>query len=85
MALGLRAHEGAERNDFPAAPACSLDGVKRQRLGDARRRLGSYQSRGEGEFAYAEELAEKHRQLAEVEAALAKDIDGIHEPGAIAA
>ena len=57
----------------------------RQRLGDARRRLGSYQSRGEGEFAYAEELAEKHRQLAEVEAALAKDIDGIHEPGAIAA
>ncbi|MCM2450290.1 lactate dehydrogenase [Agrobacterium vitis] len=47
----------------------------RQRLGDARRRLASYQSRGEGgEFAFAGELAEKHRQLAEVEAALAADV-----------
>ncbi len=31
------------------------------------------------------ELAEKRRQLAGVEGALAKDIDGIHEPAAIAA
>ncbi|MVA22693.1 lactate dehydrogenase [Agrobacterium vitis] len=47
----------------------------RQRLGDARRRLASYQSRGEGsEFAFTGELAEKHRQLAEVEAALAADV-----------
>nr|WP_172690958.1 lactate dehydrogenase [Agrobacterium radiobacter]ASK49310.1 transposase [Agrobacterium radiobacter] len=47
----------------------------RQRLGDARRRLASYQSRGEGsEFAFAGELAEKHRQLAEVETALAADV-----------
>lgn len=47
----------------------------RQRLADARRRLASYQSRGEGEFAFAGELAEKRRQLAEVEMALATDGD----------
>jgi N12 class adenine-specific DNA methylase/adenine-specific DNA methylase len=57
----------------------------RQRLADARRRLASYQSRGEGEFAFASELAEKYRLLAEVDAALAKDIDGIGAVDAIAA
>jgi len=58
----------------------------RQRLADARRRLTSYQSRGEdGGFAFAEELAEKRRQLAEVEEALATDIDGGSNPTAIAA
>ncbi|WP_157016867.1 lactate dehydrogenase [Mesorhizobium xinjiangense] len=48
----------------------------RQRLADARRRLASYQSRDEeGEFAFAGELAEKRRQLAEIEEALAMDIE----------
>lgn len=46
----------------------------RQRLDDARRRLASYQSRGEGgEFAFAGELADKRRQLADVEETLAAD------------
>lgn len=44
-----------------------------QRLADARRRLASYASRDGGEFAFASELAEKRRQLAEVEKALADD------------
>nr|WP_172691324.1 lactate dehydrogenase [Agrobacterium tumefaciens]ASK44700.1 lactate dehydrogenase [Agrobacterium tumefaciens] len=48
----------------------------RQRLADARRRLASYQSRDEGgDFAFAGELPEKRRQLAEVDAALATDVD----------
>ncbi|NTH16533.1 lactate dehydrogenase [Agrobacterium rhizogenes] len=48
----------------------------RQRLADARRRLASYQSRDQGgDFAFAGELAEKRRQLAEVDAALAIDVD----------
>ncbi len=48
----------------------------RQRLADARRRLASYQSRDEGgDFAFAGELAEKRLQLAEVDAALATDVD----------
>ena len=45
----------------------------RQRLADARRRLASYESRDGGEFAFAGELAEKRRQLAEVEKALAEE------------
>ncbi|RWB94704.1 MULTISPECIES: N-6 DNA methylase [unclassified Mesorhizobium] len=49
----------------------------RQRLADARRRLASYQSREGGEFAFAGELAEKRRQLAEVDKALAADVEGI--------
>ncbi|BCH19563.1 hypothetical protein MesoLjLa_64140 (plasmid) [Mesorhizobium sp. L-2-11] len=56
----------------------ALDGFEgeqeryRQRLADARRRLASYQSRnGEAEFAFAGELADKRRQLEEVEEALA--------------
>ncbi|MCF1474872.1 lactate dehydrogenase [Agrobacterium vitis] len=52
----------------------------RQRLADARRRLASYQSRGEGgDFAFAGELAEKRRQLAEVEKALAADIESAED------
>jgi hypothetical protein len=48
----------------------------RQRLADARRRLASYQSREGGvEFAFAGELADKRRQLEEVEVALAADIE----------
>jgi len=58
----------------------------RQRLADARRRLASYQSRDNGaEFAFAGELAEKRRQLAEIEEALSKDIEGAPEVPAIAA
>jgi hypothetical protein len=45
----------------------------RQRLADARRRLASYESRDGGEFPFGGELAEKRRQLAEVEKALADD------------
>ncbi|MFT4119147.1 Eco57I restriction-modification methylase domain-containing protein [Bradyrhizobium sp.] len=47
----------------------------RQRLADARRRLASYQSRDDGDFAFAGELAEKRGQLAEVEKALSEDGD----------
>jgi hypothetical protein len=58
----------------------------RQRLADARRRLASYQSRGEGgEFAFAGELAEKRSQLAEVEKALAADVEDASDVKAIAA
>jgi hypothetical protein len=58
----------------------------RQHLADAQRRLASYKAHGDGgEFAFAGELAEKRRQLAEVETALAKDIDGIHQSAEIAA
>ncbi|MEI9425393.1 N-6 DNA methylase [Mesorhizobium sp. Cs1299R1N1] len=46
----------------------------RQRLADARRRLASYRSRDGGEFAFAGELADKRRQLADVEAALASEV-----------
>jgi len=55
----------------------------RQRLADAHRRLVSYQSREIREFAFAGELAEKRRQLAEIEKSLAADVDGA--PPAIAA
>ena len=47
----------------------------RQRLADARRRLASYQAREDGDFAFAAELTEKRRQLAEVETALASDVE----------
>ena len=57
----------------------------RQRLADARRRLVSYQSRGEGEFAFANELGEKRRQLMEIERALALDVERSGEGNAIAA
>ncbi|WP_037155763.1 DEAD/DEAH box helicase family protein [Rhizobium freirei] len=51
-------------------------GRQRQRLEEARRRLASYRSRDGGEFSFASELAEKRRQLADVEKALAKDVEG---------
>jgi hypothetical protein len=47
----------------------------RQRLADARRRLVTYQSREGGDFAFAGELADKRRQLADIEVALASDIE----------
>ncbi len=59
----------------------ALDGFEgeqqryRQRRADACRRLASYQSRGEGEFAFAGDLAEKRRQFAEVDKALASGIE----------
>lgn len=56
----------------------------RQRLTEARRRLASYESRDGGEFALAGELAEKRRQLAEVEKALAEDGEGTREIAAAA-
>ncbi|MDE5443149.1 N-6 DNA methylase [Bradyrhizobium sp. CSA207] len=56
----------------------------RQRLADACRRLASYQAREDGDFAFAAELTEKRRQLAEVEKALASDVEGSGE-NAIAA
>ncbi len=43
----------------------------RHRLDEARRRLASYRSREGGTFAFADELAEKRRQLRDVDDALA--------------
>jgi N12 class adenine-specific DNA methylase/adenine-specific DNA methylase len=57
----------------------------RQRRDDAERRLASYRSRQGGEFSFAEELADKRRQLAEVEEALAADVEGAGGMTAIAA
>ncbi|UVK49750.1 lactate dehydrogenase (plasmid) [Mesorhizobium sp. AR02] len=48
----------------------------RQRLEDAELRLTSYRSRQGGEFGFSGELADKRRQLAEIEADLASSIDG---------
>ena len=48
----------------------------RHRLSEAERRLASYRSREGGEFAFAAELADKRRQLAEIEKSLAQDADG---------
>ncbi|MER8601160.1 lactate dehydrogenase [Mesorhizobium sp. M1339] len=48
----------------------------RQRLEDAELRLTSYRSRQGGEFGFSGELAEKRRQLAEIETDLATSIDG---------
>jgi hypothetical protein len=56
----------------------------RQRLADARRRLASYESRAGGEFAFATELADKRRQLAEVGKALAEDSESAGELAAAA-
>lgn len=56
----------------------------RQRLVEARRRLASYESRDGGDFAFASELAEKRRQLVEVEKALAEDGEGTQEIAAAA-
>lgn len=57
----------------------------RQRLDDARRRLASYRSRQGGEFAFSRELAEKRRQLGEIERALASDSEAADEPTRVAA
>ncbi len=52
----------------------------RQRLTDARRRLASYQSRNDGaDFAFAGDLAEKRRQLAEIDKTLAGDVEGARD------
>jgi N12 class adenine-specific DNA methylase/adenine-specific DNA methylase len=48
----------------------------RQRRIEAERRLTSYRSREGGVFAFAEELADKRRLLAEVETVLAADVEG---------
>lgn len=48
----------------------------RQRLADARRRLGSYRSReNDAAFPLAGDLADKQRQLGDVEAALSADLE----------
>ena len=43
---------------------------------EAKSRLASYRSRQGGTFAFAEDLAEKRRQLAEIEKALAAEVEG---------
>ncbi|MBX9827960.1 MAG: DEAD/DEAH box helicase family protein [Xanthobacteraceae bacterium] len=53
----------------------------RLRLADARRRLASYEARQGGEFAFAGELEEKRRRLAEVDADLARDQPANGEAG----
>ncbi|MBB3933696.1 N12 class adenine-specific DNA methylase/adenine-specific DNA methylase [Kaistia hirudinis] len=53
----------------------------RRRLADAERRLASYCSRQGGNFAFAGELTDKRRQLAEIEAALATDVEGLRGDG----
>jgi len=57
----------------------------RQRLAEAQCRLASYRSREGGTFAFGEELAEKRRQLVEIETALASDTDGPDAMPAVAA
>ena len=57
----------------------------RHRLQDAHKRLASYHSREGAAFAFAEELADKRRQLREVDEALAAETRNDSEPGAQAA
>jgi hypothetical protein len=57
----------------------------RQLLADASRRLAAYQSHQGADFAFAAELAEKRRELAEIEKTLASDSEGAGEATAIAA
>lgn len=45
----------------------------RNRLAEAERRLVSYRSREGGTFAFSEELADKRRQLGEIEKSLSED------------
>ena len=53
----------------------------RRRLDEANRRLPSYRSREGGTFAFADELAEKRRQLREVDDALAAAaVEGAEAP-----
>ena len=60
-------------------------GIYAQRLAEARCRLASYQSRGERAFAFADELADKRRQLVEIERALALDVESGTESNSVAA
>ena len=53
----------------------------RQRRSDAENRLASYRSREGGDFSFSDELAEKRRQLAEIEASLSADVDGVQAGG----
>jgi N12 class adenine-specific DNA methylase/adenine-specific DNA methylase len=55
-----------------------------QRLADARRRLAAYESRDGGDFAFAGELTEKRRQLAEMQKALAEEGESAGELAAAA-
>ena len=48
----------------------------RHRLTEAERRLAAYRSREGGTFGFSDELADKRRQLSEIEASLAQDIVG---------
>jgi hypothetical protein len=48
---------------------------QRRRCDEAKSRLASYRSRQGGAFAFAEDLAEKRRQLAEIEKALAAELE----------
>ncbi|MBZ9823389.1 Eco57I restriction-modification methylase domain-containing protein [Mesorhizobium sp. CA4] len=47
------------------------------RLAEAERRLASYRSREGSTFAFSGELADKRRQLSEIERSLSQDIDGV--------
>ncbi|KUM24420.1 lactate dehydrogenase [Mesorhizobium loti] len=57
----------------------------RHRLLEAERRLASYRSREGGTFAFSGELAEKRRQLGEIERSLAQDVEGARPDDAQAA
>ncbi len=48
----------------------------RHRLAEANRRLAAYRAREGGTFGFSAELAEKRRQLAEIEKSLAEDVEG---------
>jgi N12 class adenine-specific DNA methylase/adenine-specific DNA methylase len=56
-----------------------------QRFADAERRVASYRSRQDGRFPFEDELADKRRQLAEVEETLAKSIRDDAEAEKVAA
>lgn len=49
---------------------------QRRRCDEARSRLASYRSHQGGTFAFTEDLADKRRQLADVEKALAAEVEG---------
>ncbi|MDF1631174.1 N-6 DNA methylase [Mycoplana sp. MJR14] len=57
----------------------------RHRLEEAHRRLASYRSRQGGAFAFADELAEKRRQLRDIDQTLADDARRTDEAAAVAA
>lgn len=57
----------------------------RHRLSDAEHRLVSYRSRQGGDFAFSDELADKRRQLGEIEASLSADVEGVRTSGILKA